>query len=423
MQKKKNGGRNVQKIVASALAIFLALTMLVSLVVAALPYAQAATTQSDLKTQISTLQKNAQSLKAQKQQLNTDLETLRNDKQQALQAKNNLDLQMVAIEQEIQNIQAQIQTYEALIVETEKELETAKQKEKEQEDLFCARVREMEENGTVSYWAILFEASSFSDLVDRAMVVSEVMEYDNQIAQQLKEAREAVEAKEAELKEQKAAMEAAQAAQEAAKVELEGKLQEATAILNAIQQDEAAVAAALQKIESDQATVSQSISARERELAAMMQQMQQANPNAFVDAAYGVDAATGFYYPLPSNYTRISSGFGYRIHPITGRSSFHGGVDLPAPSGTPVYSVKSGIVAISGYNSSYGNYVVIQHTNGYSSLYAHLSSRCVSANQTVAQGQAIGGVGTTGSSTGNHLHFEIRVNGNKTNPCNYYSII
>ena len=126
-------------------------------------------------------------------------------------------------------------------------------------------------------------------------------------------------------------------------------------------------------------------------------------------------------WPL-SGYTRVSSPFGYRICPFHGRE-LHGGIDIPAPGGTPIMAAKSGVVVLSTYGSSYGNHVAIAHADGMRTMYCHMSSRAVSAGQTVSQGQVIGYVGSTGTSTGNHLHFEVWTgssSGSRVNPLNYY---
>lgn len=128
-------------------------------------------------------------------------------------------------------------------------------------------------------------------------------------------------------------------------------------------------------------------------------------------------------YSGTSSWTSISSPYGSRIHPITGKSSFHSGIDIPASQGTPIIATRSGTVKIATYNSSYGNYVEIDHGDGTSSRYAHMMNGgiMVSVGQLVTQGQMIGKVGTTGASTGNHLHFEIRIKGQTTNPLEYVS--
>lgn len=129
---------------------------------------------------------------------------------------------------------------------------------------------------------------------------------------------------------------------------------------------------------------------------------------------------SGFLWPLPGRYN-LSSLFGSRKHPITGKANNHTGIDIPASSGTSILAAKSGVVTTSTYNNSYGNYVVVSHSDGTSTLYAHMVRRNCSKGDTVSQGQVIGYVGTTGSSTGNHLHFEVRVNGSRVDPINYFT--
>ena len=129
-------------------------------------------------------------------------------------------------------------------------------------------------------------------------------------------------------------------------------------------------------------------------------------------------------WPLPSGYNKLSSLYGNRKHPVTGKAGKHSGIDIPAPSGTSIYAAKSGVVITSEKGSgsywSYGNYVLIAHSDGTSTLYAHMSKRAVSKGDTVKQGQTIGYVGITGRTTGYHLHFEVRKNGNRVDPVNYF---
>jgi murein DD-endopeptidase MepM/ murein hydrolase activator NlpD len=134
----------------------------------------------------------------------------------------------------------------------------------------------------------------------------------------------------------------------------------------------------------------------------------------------GSTATGSFTWPCPSS-TYIASGFGLRIHPIFGTERYHNGVDISANSGASVVAADSGTIAIATYSSSYGNYIMIYHSNGTSTLYAHMSSLAVSAGDTVTKGETIGYVGSTGWSTGPHLHFEIAVNGTRVNPLNYFS--
>ncbi|MEG2001162.1 MAG: peptidase M23, partial [Evtepia sp.] len=240
------------KMLVAVMAVVLALTMLIPLVVMVMP-AQAAQTKEELKAQITALEKDSGSLKDQRKQLNTELAGIRDDKAQTLAAKKNLDEQMGSIERELANIQKKIATYDTLIAATQKELQAAKAKEKEQYILFCSRVRDMEETGKVSYWAIMFNSTSFSEFLDNAMGVSEIMEYDNEVAAKLEAARIEVEGKEAGLKEQRSAQTAARQEQESAKNELKEKSAEAQKLLSSIEADEVATEDMLDKVAADEA--------------------------------------------------------------------------------------------------------------------------------------------------------------------------
>jgi murein DD-endopeptidase MepM/ murein hydrolase activator NlpD len=129
--------------------------------------------------------------------------------------------------------------------------------------------------------------------------------------------------------------------------------------------------------------------------------------------------ATDFVWPLPGSHTHITSYFGPRIHPITKKESFHGGIDISAPNGTEIYAVATGTITFAGVKGTYGNLVIIDHGNGIQTYYAHQSKMKVTAGSIVNSGDAIGEVGSTGSSTGNHLHFEVKINGTSQNPLEY----
>lgn len=400
-----------QKRVVAVLAVLMALLMLLPILTMIAEYAHA-DNESDLRGQIGDLQSSASQLDSKMNDLKKQLDAIKNDKSKALAAKKILDDQMAGIEEEIDNIEKQIGLYTSLISDQEVKLADAQQKEQIQYELFCKRVRAMEETGTVSYWSILFNASSFSDLLDRANLVSEVMEYDNAVMDMLIATRQSIADTKIQLENSKAEQETAKEKQEAAKTALQDKVDEANELAQHLEDEEDAYSDALAELKAEQDRIDKLIIQRQKELEALIK----SNKIQF-------DPGTGYYYPLPSSYTRISSRFGYRKHPITGRPNNHGGIDLPAPKNTKIYAIRGGVVSISDYSSSYGNYVVIQHDNGISSLYAHMNSRAVKANDIVKQGQVIGYVGTTGSSNGYHLHFEIRENGVKVNPVLYYPSI
>lgn len=356
------------------------------------------------QAEINQMKEDAAALKKQRAELQKQLKAIQADKSKALDQKALLEQQINATQAEINNIAAQITQYDQLIAQKETELAATEEKERAQYELFCKRVREMEEQGEVSYWSILFSSDDFSDLLDNAMMVEEIMDYDNQVMNELIAIREQIEADKTALETARQEQKDAKAEQEAAKAELKSQQAQVDALIAEISGQESQVKAAEAKLQAAANAADAEIRAAEKELASQI-----AN----------VPSESGFLWPLPGRYN-LSSLYGSRKHPMTGKANNHTGIDVPAPSGTPIQACKSGVVTTSTYNNSYGNYVVVSHSDGTSTLYAHMSRRNASKGQTVSQGQVIGYVGTTGSSTGNHLHLEIRVNGSRRDPINYF---
>ena len=379
----------------------LALTAAVA--VSLLPEAVVVPASAVTQAEIDAMKEEANSLKQQQEEIQDQLDSLAADRENAMARKTLLEQQINATRAEINTIAAQIAKYDELIAQKQEELSQAEAEEQAQYELFCERVRYMEEQGEVSYWSILFSSKDFADLLDNAMMVEEIMDYDNQVMDQLIALREQIEEDKAELETARQEQQDAKAEQEAAQANLQAQESEVDALLSQIsnQEDELEAREAQLRAASDAATAE--IAAAERELAAQI-----AN----------VPSESGFLWPLPGRYN-LSSLFGSRKHPITGKANNHTGIDIPASSGTSILAAKSGVVTTSTYNNSYGNYVVVSHSDGTSTLYAHMVRRNCSKGDTVSQGQVIGYVGTTGSSTGNHLHFEVRVNGSRVDPINY----
>ena len=381
----------------------LALTAAVA--VSLLPEAVVVPASAVTQAEIDAMREEADDLKSQQKEIQAKLDALEADQANAMERKTLLEQQINATQAEINTIAAQIAKYDELIAQKQEELSQAEAEEQAQYELFCERVRYMEEQGEVSYWSILFSSKDFADLLDNAMMVEEIMDYDNQVMDQLIALREQIEQDKAELETARQEQQDAKAEQEAAQANLQAQESEVDALLSQIsnQEDELEAREAQLRAASDAATAE--IAAAERELAAQI-----AN----------VPSESGFLWPLPGRYN-LSSLFGSRKHPITGKANNHTGIDIPASSGTSILAAKSGVVTTSTYNNSYGNYVVVSHSDGTSTLYAHMVRRNCSKGDTVSQGQVIGYVGTTGSSTGNHLHFEVRVNGSRVDPINYFT--
>lgn len=341
----------------------------------------------------------------QMKELEKQIEAIASNKAKALEQKNLLDQQMAVLQDQINQTDAVITQYNALIAEKEAEITDIEAREQVQYELFCRQVRSMEEQGTVSYLSILFNSSSFEELLDRAVMIGEIMDYNNDVMELLLATREELAAAQAELEAERAEQQALRDEQAAAKAKLEVQRAEANALVKEILNEESEYEAARAKIEAEEEAIQAEIVRLSKELAAQQQQ----NNN---------QALGGYIWPTDSH--RITSPFGTRNTGIAGASTNHKGVDIGGVGyDSNVYAAKAGTVIISTKVSSYGNYVAISHGDGNITLYAHLSSRKVSVGDWVEQGQVIGITGSTGISSGPHLHFEITENGVRVDPLQY----
>ena len=406
MAKKQNPNHKPKKqkvewrrVLFGGLAAVLALLLLLPMVTMILGGAGAVT-----QSEIDALKAEQAASQARQDELEEQLADVEADQAEAQQRRQLLQAQLDAINNEIENIDKQIAYYDQEIAQKEEEQAEAEANEDAQYELFCQRVRAMEEEGTVSYWSILFNSESFSELLDRLADIDAVMDYDNQVMDELIAIREEIIALRTQLETSRAEEQAARDQQAAKQAEQQAKVAEAQKLLDQINADVAEVNRQLDAESEAAAEIQAEIAQKQKQLE---EQRRQNNIT--------IDSETSYLWPLPGYY-RLSSLFGYRIHPITGEAHSHTGIDIPAPGNTPILACKSGQVVTSAYHYSYGNYVVIDHGNGNSTLYAHMSSRAVSEGDMVTQGQTIGYVGTTGSSTGNHLHLEVRDNYTRVDP-------
>ena len=379
----------------------LAAMAMVVLLVAAEASPALAATWSD----VNDLENQASSLDSKKKELQSKLDALSDDKSEAMARKQLLDQQIANTAAQIQNTEAQIAEYASLITQTEAELADAEEKEEAQYELFCARVRDMEERGTVSYWSVLFKATSFTDLLGRLDIINEIMDADQRVIDELQALQEEIETKKADLETGKAEEEAAKADLEAKKSELNTQRSEANAVIQQLTANENETEAVLADLEAEQDALwaeAQRLSDQLIAQQAASGQSTESNPG-------------GYIWPVDSRY--ITSTVGGRASPGGIGSTNHKGTDIGRVGYTSsVYAAKAGTVIVSQYSSSYGNYVVISHGSGNTTLYAHMSSRKVSVGQYVNQGDVIGITGSTGNSTGPHLHFEVTENGVRVNP-------
>ena len=384
-----------RKFCCSAAAMLLVMVMLLPEMV--LPAAGARVSQAD----IDKLENKSDSLANEKAALEKKLSQLSKDKSAALERKKLLDQRIDVVISEIANTEELISNYEQLIAQREEELAQAELEEADQYALFCRRVRAMEERGTISYWSVLFDASSFSDMLSNLDWINEIMSSDQRVIDNLKAAQNDISTRKAELETNKASAENARKDLVNKKSDLTKQYQEAEALVAEIQNNQTEYTSVLAEINAEEERIRKEIIALSKKLAE-----QQA-----ADAA----KSGGYIWPTDSKY--ITSTVGGRESPGGIGSTNHKGTDIGRVGYTsPIYAAKAGTVIVSQYSNAYGHYIVISHGSGNTTLYAHLSSRKVKVGDVVKQGQTIGISGSTGNSTGPHLHFEVMENGEIINP-------
>lgn len=400
------------KTIRSVICILLVLIFVFSLVSVLGTMGASAVSQSE----IDALQAKREQLKQQQSQQQSTISDLKSQKASVVEQKAALDQENELARQEIQVVEEQITAYNDLIDEKTVELDQAKKEEEKQAKLFRGRVRELEENGKVSYIAILLQAQSLSDLLSRLDMIGEIIAYDKQVEDNLIAAREKVEEAKQELEEARTELQDKQTELEAEKAALEQKIKDAAAMIADLQSDIDAYTKAYNDYEAAEKATQAQIDKMVEDL--RKQEQEQANQNPGYDPG-GANGATGsMMWPCPSTHY-VSSPYGWRYHPIFHENRFHSGVDIAAGYGATIVAADGGTVITAGTVSGYGNCVVINHGNGLTTLYGHMSSIAVSVGQRVTKGQTIGYVGSTGNSTGPHLHWEVTVNGQRVNPLNY----
>ncbi len=441
--------KNRKRLVA-ILAGVMAGIMILSLLLSILPTRAWAMSSSEIRKQINALQQDRKDIKSQISDLKVQYEATSDEISDMVARKNIIDQEIGLLHTDIININEQLSAYSVLIADQQEELDQA-QARFDQLNADCkTRIQAMEEEGTVSYWAVLFKANSFSDLLDRLNMVEEITSSDTRRLQELSEAAKAVEAAQNELAQEKSELEQTRTELNATQAELDVKRAEADElILQLIAKSDELKLQEDHLMEEDQALLD-AIALKEQEyneakeaewiayMATYVPPTTQApsipisNPDGSNNASGGGNTNNsdgsnnnvnvGSSWMVPCSYKKLTSPFGFRDTGIAGASTYHQGVDLSANAGTPIVASRGGTVTIATYSNSAGYYVTINHGDGFSSVYMHMTNYIVSAGQTVNQGQTIGYVGKSGIASGNHLHFGIAKNGAYVNPCNYVSL-
>ncbi len=400
----------------SAISVLLSLVLMFSLVLCFTPTnANAATTQAE----IDELKEQRNQLKEQQKDIQNTVNSLRGQQDKLIELKTALDEKNAITLQQILNLEEQITLHEELIEQKSVELEKAQDVADEQLSRLKVRIRNMEENGRYNYVAVLFGAESISEFLSLMDDIGDIMKSDRDLENSYKEAvtdlktvKSEYEEARLELKEQKAELTNLSA-------QLEKDILEANAAIQELEGDISANSAILSQLNAQDKEIQDKINQKIKELNEQNKPSNPSNPS-----NPSKPSGSGTLTVWPSYCTYITSVQGNRVHPITGQYGTHGGTDIGASYGSAIYAAGSGTVVTaynnSAYNGGYGNYAMINHGNGIQTLYAHMSVCSVTVGQTVSAGQTIGYVGSTGRSTGPHLHFEVRVNGSRVDPQSYY---
>ncbi len=385
MSKKKQNKERLKRIIAAICAVLVAIAFMISVVGPAL-----AVTQQQLED-----------AKDKTDEAEKDLEDSEKRKDNALAEYTSIDSQINDTELEITTLETQIEQTKSDITLKEAELAQAEVDYASYEELFLDRARVMYESSEIKYLEILFSATDFSDFLTKLDMISQIVQYDRSILTKLEETREKIETAKEDLENILARQEENMKTLEDKKLSLDVILEEKRLLLEEAEKDvetykaifEAAEAAEQKLIEENKKAISY-----------------EGNP---------IDYNGGpFAWPVPG-VTRITSKYGNRIHPVYKTPKFHSGIDIGAGYGLNIVAAADGVVTLATTNGGYGQCIIINHGSGITTLYGHCSTLLVSSGDQVTKGQVIAKVGSTGVSTGPHLHFEVRINGSTTDPMGY----
>jgi len=399
--------------IKSFLALLLCFSLSTALVLETMPVRAAAVTQAE----IDALKAQRDAIQAQREEKQAVVEQLEAEKASVVDKKKAMDERNTYTLQQIQLNNEEIKLYDEMIVDKERELINAQQLEQEQLERYRSRVRAMEENGNLNYFAMIFKSNNLGEMLTAMDDIGEIMENDKVLKDAYTRARENTEEVKLEYEAYREDIEAKQEVLREEQKELEKDIEEATQLILDLEKD-------LENKQAEFDAISAEEDATNAAIDKLVAQLEAEKAAAAVGPAGGgggsVSGTGSFVFPVAS-YVYISSRFGMRVHPITGEYKSHTGMDIASNQGTAVYACDSGTVVLAEWYGGYGNCIMIDHGNGYKTLYGHLSVISVSNGQTVSQGETIGQVGSTGNSTGPHLHLEVYKNGSRIDPEQFYS--
>ena len=402
---------NYPKTLRSVLAVLLVAVTLVG----SIPVDTRAASSSEIRSEIKDLKDENALIQAEINAIREQIDENASEIQAIVDNKNAIDQEIALLSEQILNINEQVIAYGQLIADTQEQLEVAEGLLADLSERHRERIRAMEEEGSLTYWEVLFQASSFTDFLDRLNMMAEIAAADQRRLEEMALAAEMVENTredlEAALEELEDSREELTLAQET----LEDRRDDSDDLLRELIEREEEFELLLEESEEAQDSLMLEIAAKEKEL-------KEAEYDEYLArlAAQGDAPPSNATWVTPVSGYTLTSPFGMRKHPVLGVNRMHNGIDMACATGTPIYATRAGKVTTAAYQAGgAGYYVSINHLDGFSSIYMHMTRFVVSAGQTVTQGQLIGYVGSTGISTGPHLHFGISYAGSYVNPLAY----
>lgn len=369
---------------------------------------------NDLIKQSEAEKKNAESSKAQLKKGLTDVKQMIADLESA---KGELKSYIVKLDEDLSVIEDNIQVLEEAIDDKQKEIDETREKlseaiwdSQQQYGLMRKRIQFVYEKGKTSNIEMLINSSSFVDFLNRADYITKMSEYDKKMLDKFVATQNLIANIKEQLEQEEAELEEARQDLETEKGSLEELIKTKENQISVYEADINNKEAAVKEYEAEIAAQEEIIKVLEARIAEERKRLEEANRRRYDGGM--------FKFPCP-NYTRISDDYGMRMHPTLGVEKFHNGIDLAAPSGSPILAAYDGDVVGAGYSSTMGNYLMIDHGDGLLTIYMHASKLYVSTGAAVSKGQKIAAVGSTGRSTGPHLHFGVRLNGNYVSPWKY----
>lgn len=394
----------------------LALSLALLLLLACLPTVSLASAKTDkIKGELGELKDENAEIQAEIDAIRQQYTATSNQIQDLVNQKNAVDQEIALLHSQILNMNQQVIAYGQLIADAQDDLDGASARLDELNEKHKERIRAMEEGGTVSYWEVLFQSSSFTDFLDRMSMIEEIAAADQRRLEEIQQVADSISSTQSQMQQELQDLAETQKQLTESESLLAEKRTESDDLLRSLAAQQEQFELLLDESEAKQDALMREIAQKEKELAGAQYEEKLAKL-----ALQGQNPPSSATWITPVSGYTISSAFGMRVHPVYKYQLMHNGIDMACAQGTPIYATRAGKVTTASYQAGgAGYYVSINHGDGFSSIYMHMTNFVVSSGQSVSAGQLIGYVGSTGVSTGPHLHFGVSYAGTYVNPMAY----